>query len=73
MDLTNQARASSGLPQAAVITRVATKAFKAGENGYAEYLLNLDRALRLRTDYLDALLQHNQTVIELDYLLSGGE
>ena len=63
----------TGLPQAAVITRVATKAFKAGENGYAEYLLNLDRALRLRTDYLDALLQHNQTVIELDYLLNSGE
>ena len=62
-----------GLPQAAVITRVATKAFRAGENGYIEYLLNLDRALRLRTDYLDALLQHNQTVIELDYLLSPGE
>ncbi|MDO7845159.1 CusA/CzcA family heavy metal efflux RND transporter [Hymenobacter sp. M29] len=61
----------TGLPQAAVITRVATKAFKAGENGYTEYLLNLDRALRLRTDYLDALLQHNQTVIELDYLLSA--
>jgi cobalt-zinc-cadmium resistance protein CzcA len=63
----------TGLPQAVVITRVATKAFKAGENGYAEYLINLDRALRLRTDYLDALLQHNQTVIELDYLLSAGE
>ncbi|MFD2786225.1 CusA/CzcA family heavy metal efflux RND transporter [Hymenobacter rubripertinctus] len=63
----------TGLPQAAVITRVATKAFKAGENGYTEYLLNLDRALRLRTDYLDALLQHNQTVIELDYLLSTGQ
>jgi cobalt-zinc-cadmium resistance protein CzcA len=61
----------TGLPQAKVITRVATKAFKAGENGYTEYLLNLDRVLRLRTDYLDALLQHNQTVIELDYLLSS--
>ena len=60
----------TGLPQAAVITRVATKAFKAGENGYSEYLLNLDRAQRLRLDYLDALLQHNQAIIELDYLLS---
>ncbi|SDX88788.1 CusA/CzcA family heavy metal efflux RND transporter [Hymenobacter psychrophilus] len=63
----------TGLPQAAVITRIATKAFKAGENGYTEYLLNLDRALRLRTDHLDALLQHNQTVIELDYLLNSGQ
>ena len=61
----------TGLPQAAVITRVATKAFKAGENGYSEYLLNLDRAQRLRLDHLDALLQHNQTIIELDYLLSA--
>jgi cobalt-zinc-cadmium resistance protein CzcA len=63
----------TGLPQATIITRVATKAFKAGENSYTEYLLNLDRAQRLRTDYLDALLQHNQTVIELDYLLGAGE
>ncbi|UOQ75045.1 TolC family protein [Hymenobacter cellulosilyticus] len=63
----------TGLPQAAVITRVATKAFKAGETNYSEYLLSLDRALRLRTDYLDALLQHNQTVIELDFLLSPAE
>ncbi|WP_046243762.1 CusA/CzcA family heavy metal efflux RND transporter [Hymenobacter terrenus] len=63
----------TGMPQAAIISRVATKSFKAGETGYTEYLLNLDRALRLRTDYLDALLQHNQTVIELDYLLSPGE
>jgi cobalt-zinc-cadmium resistance protein CzcA len=63
----------TGLPQATIIIRVATKGFKAGETNYTEYLLNLDRALRLRTDYLDALLQHNQTVIELDYLLSTGE
>ncbi|UOQ52262.1 CusA/CzcA family heavy metal efflux RND transporter [Hymenobacter cellulosivorans] len=63
----------TGLPQAAVITRLATKAFKAGETNYSEYLLSLDRALRLRTDYLDVLLQHNQTVIELDFLLSPAE
>ena len=62
----------TGLPQAAVIVRLSSRAFKAGEVGYSEYLLNLDRALRLRTAHLDALLAHNQTVIELDYLLGGG-
>jgi cobalt-zinc-cadmium resistance protein CzcA len=61
----------TGLPQAAVLVRLSTRAFKAGETGYAEYLLNLERALRLRTDYLAALLAHNQTVIELDALIAG--
>ena len=62
----------TGLPQAAVIVRLSTRAFKAGEMGYSEYLLNLDRALKLRTAYLDTLLAHNQTSIELDYLLGDG-
>ncbi|WP_035566614.1 CusA/CzcA family heavy metal efflux RND transporter [Hymenobacter sp. IS2118] len=59
----------TGLPQAAVIVRLSTRAFKAGEMGYSEYLLNLDRVLKLRTAHLDALLAHNQTLIELNYLL----
>ena len=62
---------STALPQATVITRLSTIAYKAGETGYSEYLLNLERARRLRLDYLDALLQHNQTVIELEYLLGS--
>ena len=61
----------TALPQAALIVRLATLAYKAGETGYSEYLLNLDRARRLRLDYLEALLQHNQTVIELDYVLGA--
>jgi cobalt-zinc-cadmium resistance protein CzcA len=59
----------TGLPQAVVIVRLSTRAFKAGEMGHSEYLLNLERAQRLRTAHLDALLAHNQTIIELDYLL----
>jgi len=62
---------ATALPQAAVITRLSTIGYKAGETGYSEYLLNLERARRLRLDYLDALLQHNQTVIELEYLLGS--
>ena len=62
---------TTALPQATVITRLSTIAYKAGETGYSEYLLNLERARRLRLDYLDTLLQHNQTVIELEYLLGG--
>jgi cobalt-zinc-cadmium resistance protein CzcA len=62
---------ATALPQAAIITRLSTIGYKAGETGYSEYLLNLERARRLRLDYLDALLQHNQSVIELEYLLGA--
>ncbi|GAB3323082.1 CusA/CzcA family heavy metal efflux RND transporter [Hymenobacter humi] len=61
----------TALPQADVIVRLSTRAFKAGETGYSEYLVNLERALNLRTAYLEVLLEHNQTVIELDYLLNS--
>jgi cobalt-zinc-cadmium resistance protein CzcA len=60
-----------GLPQAAVVTRLATRAFKAGETSYSDYLLSLDRARQARLNYLDLVLQHNQTVVELEYLLGG--
>ena len=59
----------TGLPQAAVIVRLSQLSYKAGETTYSELLLNLERALSVRTAYLDAVLEHNQTVIDLDYLL----
>lgn len=59
----------TGLPQAAVIVRLSQRAYKAGETNYSELLLNLERALSVRTAYLDAVLAHNQTAIDLDYLL----
>jgi cobalt-zinc-cadmium resistance protein CzcA len=61
----------TGLPQAAIIVRLSQRAYKAGETTYAVLLQNLERALGVRTAYLDALLQHNQTSIELEYLLGG--
>ncbi len=62
---------TTGVPQAAVIERLSTRGFRAGEMGYAEYLLSLDRARRLRLDYVDALLALNQLSIEIDYLLGA--
>ncbi|MBG8555888.1 CusA/CzcA family heavy metal efflux RND transporter [Hymenobacter guriensis] len=61
----------TGLPQAAVIVRLSQRAYKAGETSYSELLLNLERALSVRTAYLDAVLAYNQTVIDLDYLLGS--
>ena len=61
----------TGLPQAAVVVRLSQRAYKAGETTYSELLLNLERALSVRTAYLDAVLVHNQTVIDLEYLLGA--
>ena len=62
---------TTGLAQAAVIERLSTRGFRAGETGYAEYLLSLDRARQLRLAYVDALLALNQLSIEIDYLLGA--
>ncbi|WP_400192230.1 CusA/CzcA family heavy metal efflux RND transporter [Hymenobacter sp. B81] len=59
----------TGLPQAALIQRLAGKGWRAGEMPFAEFLLHAERAQRLRIDYLDAVLAYNQTVLELEYLL----
>ncbi|GAB2956927.1 CusA/CzcA family heavy metal efflux RND transporter [Hymenobacter coalescens] len=59
----------TGLPQAALILRLAGKGWRAGEMPFAEYLLHAERAQRLRVDYLDAVLVYNQTVLEVEYLL----
>ncbi|MCC3158023.1 CusA/CzcA family heavy metal efflux RND transporter [Hymenobacter sp. 15J16-1T3B] len=59
----------TGLPQAALILRLASKGWRSGEMPFAEYLLHAERAQRLRTDYLDAVLAYNQTVLEVEYLL----
>ena len=63
----------TALPQAELIARLASKAFRAGEAGYTEYLLQLERAFRLQTEYIDLLLAHNQTTLEIDYLLTEDE
>ncbi|GAB2795880.1 cobalt-zinc-cadmium resistance protein CzcA [Hymenobacter luteus] len=63
----------TALPQAAAIVRLSQLSYKAGETTYSELLLNLERALSVRTAYLDAVLQHNQTVIDLDYLLGAAQ
>ncbi|RZL15148.1 MAG: hypothetical protein EOO89_14470 [Pedobacter sp.] len=60
----------SALRQANLISRQATKAYKAGEADYLEYLQALERAFTIHQEYLDALHQYNLSVIEIEYLLN---
>ncbi|PRY08341.1 cobalt-zinc-cadmium resistance protein CzcA [Pontibacter ummariensis] len=61
----------TALPQAELIINQATKAYRAGEINYQDYILSLNRALAIRTNYLDALYLYDKAVIELNFLLEN--
>jgi cobalt-zinc-cadmium resistance protein CzcA len=63
----------TGLPEATRIVTLARKAYLAGENSFSEYLLHVERAFRIRQDYLDLVHQHNQTLIEIEYLITPAQ
>jgi heavy metal efflux system protein len=59
---------SNGLPQAELILTQAQKGFDSGEIDYVEYTQGLNRALFIQFNYLDILNQHNQTVLQLEFI-----
>ncbi|AWA28978.1 CusA/CzcA family heavy metal efflux RND transporter [Flavobacterium magnum] len=62
---------TTGLNQAQQILRITQFSYKKGEIGYVEYIQNLTQALAIRSGYLDALNQYNQTVININFLTGG--
>ncbi|MBS7566851.1 CusA/CzcA family heavy metal efflux RND transporter [Mucilaginibacter sp. Bleaf8] len=63
----------AGLKQAAEQIRIAQFAYSKGEIGYVEFIQNMAQAMNIRLNYLAALRNYNQTVIELTYLTTGGK
>jgi heavy metal efflux system protein len=61
----------SALPQAEIIIQNAEKAFRAGEINYIEFLLSLNRALAIKSNYLDNLNLYNQSIISIEFILGG--
>lgn len=61
------------LKEADVIIRQATQSYRAGEMDYLDYIQNLNRALGIKQNYLNALNDYNQSVISLDYMLGKAE
>lgn len=59
---------TSALQNASLILSQASKAFRAGEIGYIEYLQSLRTANEIKTNYLMALQQHNLSVIKIEFL-----
>ncbi|MEW6006292.1 MAG: CusA/CzcA family heavy metal efflux RND transporter [Stygiobacter sp.] len=58
----------TGLKQADEILKVAELRYRNGEIGYVEFIQNISQAIGIKTQYLDALNQYNQSLINLNYL-----
>jgi heavy metal efflux system protein len=62
---------SSALQNANLIISQSRKAYKSGEIGYVEYLQSLKTALSIKTNYLQALTQYNQSILKIEFLLGN--
>ncbi|MCK9399574.1 MAG: CusA/CzcA family heavy metal efflux RND transporter [Bacteroidales bacterium] len=56
------------VPEADLIIDQATRIYKAGAMDYLDYVLNLNRALDIKQNYLDALNSYNQTIINIEFI-----
>jgi cobalt-zinc-cadmium resistance protein CzcA len=59
---------NQALPETDMIIEQSIKSYKAGAMDYLDYAQNLNRALDIRQNYLDALNSYNQTLISIDYI-----
>ena len=59
----------TALPQSELTIQQAGKSYKAGNIDYVEYVLNLDKALEIKADYLQTLNQYNQSVVAIDAIM----
>jgi cobalt-zinc-cadmium resistance protein CzcA len=60
----------TALPTADYLLSTAQTAFGAGDIGYVEFVQALTRANDIRLDYLEAVNQYNQEVIQYQYLVN---
>lgn len=58
----------TALPNADLITKNSGKAYMNGDISYVEYVQGLETALGIRTNYINAVNNFNQTVINLQFL-----
>ncbi|TAN13683.1 MAG: CusA/CzcA family heavy metal efflux RND transporter [Chitinophagaceae bacterium] len=60
---------STGLRQSDEILHTAEQNYKFGNISYVEYIQDVSQAFNIRLQYIDALNQYNQSIININYLL----
>ncbi len=58
----------TALPNAKSIIKIADEQFRGGEIDYLEWVLLMNQAITLQTDYLDAVRTYNQSILEINAL-----
>jgi cobalt-zinc-cadmium resistance protein CzcA len=61
---------TEGIPMAETIVDSAQRLYKSGDIGYIEYTQNLKDANKIKNDYLIAMNNYNQSIINIQYLLN---
>ncbi len=61
---------SSALPSAKLISDNVSKSYKNGDISYIEFIQGIQTSLDIQANYLNALSNYNQTVINLQFLLN---
>ncbi|HNW69703.1 MAG TPA: CusA/CzcA family heavy metal efflux RND transporter [Bacteroidales bacterium] len=59
---------TSAIPQSDLIIVQAGKSYKSGNIDYVEYVQSLDKALEIKANYLETLLNYNIAIIAIDEL-----
>ncbi|MEI6348406.1 MAG: CusA/CzcA family heavy metal efflux RND transporter [Bacteroidota bacterium] len=59
----------AAVPQADMIIEQSGKSYMAGDIEYVEYVMNLDKALEIKSNYLITLNNYNQSIIAIDKVL----
>jgi cobalt-zinc-cadmium resistance protein CzcA len=60
----------TALKNASLIFETTNKQFTAGELNYLEWVMLTNQAMSIRSNYLDAVKNLNETIIQLNYLIS---
>jgi len=56
------------IPEADLIIDQSSRIYKAGAMDYLDFVLNMNRALSIKQNYLDAINNFNQTIINIEFL-----
>ena len=60
----------TALPNAKIIEETANKQFFNGDINYLDWTMLFNQSIALKSNYIDTISVYNQTIIELNYLLS---
>ena len=60
----------TAIPNTIIIEATANKQFYNGEINYLDWTLLINQSISIKNDYIDSVMEYNQTIIQLNYILS---